>query len=91
MNTAPVMVEWTTDVQSTTMLSFDKSSTGVQGRIVLEYRNPVDFYDLFIRRVWQLIVQQTNIYGRQVDRQRGNTNIAEMKRFLSLYVCRWPL
>ncbi|KAJ1368405.1 hypothetical protein KIN20_029529 [Parelaphostrongylus tenuis] len=83
LNIAPVMGECTTDLRTPTLLTSDESLTGVQGGVVLDCREPVD-YELFMRGVWQLIVQQTNIYGKQMDIRWENTNIEGMKQFLAL-------
>ncbi|KAJ1357109.1 hypothetical protein KIN20_015159 [Parelaphostrongylus tenuis] len=77
------MGECTTDLRTPTLLTSDASLTGVQGGVVLDCREPVD-YELFMRGVWQLIVQQTNIYGKQMDIRWENTNIEGMKQFLAL-------
>ncbi|KAJ1357136.1 hypothetical protein KIN20_015196 [Parelaphostrongylus tenuis] len=83
LNIAPVMGEWTTDLRTPTLLTSDESLT--QGGVVLDCREPVD-YELFKRGVWQLIVQQTNIYGKLMDIRWENTNIEGMKQFLALCI-----
>ncbi|KAJ1355650.1 hypothetical protein KIN20_013143 [Parelaphostrongylus tenuis] len=66
-DTAPAMCELTTHVRSLTFLPFDESSIGIHGGVVLDCREPVYFYELFMRAVWQLIVQERDIYGIQMD------------------------
>ncbi|KAJ1347864.1 hypothetical protein KIN20_003029 [Parelaphostrongylus tenuis] len=78
------MGAWTMDVRTRTLLSFDESSAGVQGVVVLDCLGPDNLYELFMGGVWQLIVQQTNIHGKQMDTRWKNAGTEKMKRFLAL-------
>ncbi|KAJ1368788.1 hypothetical protein KIN20_030076 [Parelaphostrongylus tenuis] len=48
MSAAPVIGEWITDMRTSILLPFDEGSTGVQGGVWLNYREPVDSYELFM-------------------------------------------
>ncbi|KAJ1361038.1 hypothetical protein KIN20_020192 [Parelaphostrongylus tenuis] len=51
---------------------------------MLDCREPIDFYKVFMRGDQQVIVQQTNVYGKHMFSRWNDMDIEEMKRFLAL-------
>ncbi|VDP10747.1 unnamed protein product [Heligmosomoides polygyrus] len=51
---------------------------------VLTCKTPTDFYELFMKDIWELVVRETNRYGADKNSNWLDTDIPEMKRFIGL-------
>ncbi|KAJ1355450.1 hypothetical protein KIN20_012847 [Parelaphostrongylus tenuis] len=65
LNVDIVVGDWTTNMRPPTVLGFDDLAAGVQHGIVGGCRQPAHFYELLMTDLWELIVEQTNIYHIQ--------------------------
>ncbi|KAJ1360664.1 hypothetical protein KIN20_038418 [Parelaphostrongylus tenuis] len=76
--------EWSNVVVARENSPLDESSLGFQSDIMLTCKDPVDFYELFMVDVWELIVKETNIYGYQKHPGWEPITMEDMKKFIGL-------
>lgn len=63
-------------------LSFDNEGAGVQEDVMFTFKEPVDFYELCMTDVWELVVEQAMIiYGEQKNTEWEKTTVERMKKF----------
>lgn len=75
---------WSRDVVSPIIPPFDGQRAGLLSDVLRFCVKPVDFYELFMKDVWELIVAQTNIFGQQKNEHWERTTLDEMKKFIGL-------
>ncbi|KAJ1368124.1 hypothetical protein KIN20_038445 [Parelaphostrongylus tenuis] len=63
---------------------FNEQRAGLLSDVLRFCARPVDFYELFMKDVWQLVVEQTNIFGKQKNECWEETTVDEIKRFIGL-------
>ncbi|VDP42329.1 unnamed protein product [Heligmosomoides polygyrus] len=51
---------------------------------VLTCKTPTDYYVLFMKDIWELVVRETNRYGADKNSNWLDTDIPEIKRFIGL-------
>ncbi|KAJ1361859.1 hypothetical protein KIN20_021223 [Parelaphostrongylus tenuis] len=67
-----------------TVLPFEDLAAAVQHGIVSGCRQPAHFYELLMTDLWELIVEQTNIYHIQNNADWEDTIVEEMKTIIAL-------
>ncbi|KAJ1369560.1 hypothetical protein KIN20_031050 [Parelaphostrongylus tenuis] len=75
---------WSWSVVSPMSKLFNRDHVGVQNLALLGRKSLVEHYELFMKDVWEMTVEQTNIYGHQKKEGWKDTTIEEMKIFLDL-------
>lgn len=77
--------DWRSNVHEPEKIIFEDEKQGLANS-VLECKAPIDFFEWFMSDIWELLVEQTNIYGKQKSTSWIDTNKEELKKFFALCI-----